>query len=188
MSVSLHLYLRVADSPFLALDFSLLNGCVADGSLWVWSWVTADKGWFSQQLGGSLAGFPHPLAPVVFSVKTCALQLCSETHFKGPWLLPHLRQGLGVRSKEGERSTRRWIAQAEPPPPVAVAWRPGEGAAPILGADPSQEREPLHAGGSPRPMNDGGTPGSAPRLGAAADLPWMNLSPGFPLGCPAVAE
>lgn len=100
MSVLLHLYLRVADSSFLALDFSLLNGCVADGSLWVWSWVTADKGWFSQQLGGSLAGFPHPLAPVVFSVKTCALQLCSKTHFKGPWPLPHLRQGLGVRSKE----------------------------------------------------------------------------------------
>lgn len=121
-------------------------------------------------------------------MKTCALQLCSETHFKGPWLLPHLRQGLGVRSKEGERSTRRWIAQAEPPPPVAVAWRPGEGAAPIPDVDPSQEREPLHAGGSPRPMNDGGTPGSAPWLGAAADLPWMNLSPGFPLGCPAVTE
>lgn len=98
---------------------------------------------------------------------------------------PETRPGCPL---QGGRCTRRWIAQAEPPPPVAVAWRPGEGAAPIPGADPSQERESLHAEGSPRPMNDGGTPGSAPRLGAAADLPWMNLSPGFPLGCPAVTE
>lgn len=109
MSILLHLYLRVTDSPSLTLDFSLLNCHMADGSLWVRSWVTADKGWFSQQLRDGWLASPTP-HPAVFSVKTRALQLCSETHFKAPWLLPHLRQGLGVCSKEEERLTRRQIA------------------------------------------------------------------------------